>query len=300
MKVVKSMRILLPLLALLVLVGCDRSTEQTQEVTTTQEVTETQEVAESEAALETESVTEAEPNEAAESTEEVADTTEVAEESPEPANEAQTQGESEPPLELDIALEDVPPLAPLPWLNDPAPEAGTPELVHFATDAGDVVIAVYPQAAPNAAERFLHLVEIGYYDGIPVSRVVPGFVAQFGINWREDYRDWKEENFDDDPTQFAFIPGTLAFAKAGPNTNSTQVFINLGNNNRLASPQYNFSVFAQVIEGMAVVESFRSVGDPSGGLNQSLLWDGGQAYLDYLDEKPNMIQRAQRVEFRAE
>ena len=272
-KTMKLMRVVLPLCALILLAGCDRSTEGTQEVKTEQ-------VTHSEVAVEIE---------AAEQTEDVVET-------PEAETQAVAEPESVTGLAQQTAIEDLPPLAPLPWLTDPLPESGTPELVHFETDAGDFVIAVYPDAAPNAAERFLHLVEVGYYDGIPISRVVPGFVAQFGINWREDYRDWKEENFDDDPTRFAFLPGTLAFAKAGPNTNSTQVFINYGNNNRLANPQYNFSVFAQVIEGMNVVESFRSVGDPSGGLNQSLLWDGGQAYLDYLDEKPNMILDASRIQ----
>ena len=281
------MRALLPLCALILLAGCDRSTEESQEVTTTQEVTDTESAAEV--------ITEVE---AVEVTEEAAKPVEIVVEAPAAESEVvpEPEAEPEPAQAPEIAIEDVPPLVPLPWLTDPLPESGTPELVHFETDAGDIVIAVYPAAAPNAAERFLHLVEIGYYDGIPVSRVVPGFVAQFGINWREEYRNWKEENFDDDPTRFAFVPGTLAFAKAGPNTNSTQVFINYGNNNRLASPQYNFSVFAQVIEGMQVVESFKSVGDASGGLNQSLLWDGGQAYLDYLPEKPNMILDANRIQ----
>jgi peptidyl-prolyl cis-trans isomerase A (cyclophilin A) len=283
----KSMRALLPLCALILLAGCDRSTEESQEVTTTQEVTDTESAAEVTTEVE-----------AVEVTEEAAKPVEIVVEAPAAESEVvpEPEAEPEPAQAPEIAIEDVPPLVPLPWLTDPLPESGTPELVHFETDAGDIVIAVYPAAAPNAAERFLHLVEIGYYDGIPVSRVVPGFVAQFGINWREEYRNWKEENFDDDPTRFAFVPGTLAFAKAGPNTNSTQVFINYGNNNRLASPQYNFSVFAQVIEGMQVVESFKSVGDASGGLNQSLLWDGGQAYLDYLPEKPNMILDANRIQ----
>lgn len=281
------MRALLPLCALILLAGCDRSTEESQEVTTTQEVTDTESAAEVTTEVE-----------AVEVTEEAAKPVEIVVEAPAAESEVvpEPEAEPEPAQAPEIAIEDVPPLVPLPWLTDPLPESGTPELVHFETDAGDIVIAVYPAAAPNAAERFLHLVEIGYYDGIPVSRVVPGFVAQFGINWREEYRNWKEENFDDDPTRFAFVPGTLAFAKAGPNTNSTQVFINYGNNNRLASPQYNFSVFAQVIEGMQVVESFKSVGDASGGLNQSLLWDGGQAYLDYLPEKPNMILDANRIQ----
>ena len=201
--------------------------------------------------------------------------------------------ETRPAVNIDLAT--IPPLTPLPGRAEPAPDPGKPELVHFVTDAGDFIVAVYPQAAPNAAERFLHLVDIGYYNNIPISRVVPGFVAQFGINWREDFRHWRDDHFDDDPTLFAFEPGTMAFAKAGANINSTQVFINYANNNRLADPQYNFAVFAQVVEGMEVVESFRSVGDAGGGLDQTRLWNNGAAYLASLSEKPHTILTARRI-----
>jgi cyclophilin family peptidyl-prolyl cis-trans isomerase len=160
------------------------------------------------------------------------------------------------------------------------------------TTAGDLVIEVYPEAAPNAAERFVELVRSGFYDDTLISRVVPGFVAQFGINWREPHKAWENNHFDDDPTLFALERGTLAFAKAGPNTNSTQVFINFAENNRLASPEYNFTVFGKVVEGMDVVDSFAQVGDPSGGLDQNRLWRNGGAYLDSLDDKPTMIESA--------
>jgi len=168
--------------------------------------------------------------------------------------------------------------------------------VRFATTAGDVVIEVYPQAAPNAAKRFVELVTSGYYDNTPVSRVVAGFVAQFGINWREPHKAWENRPFNDDPTLFALERGTLAFAKAGPNTNSTQVFINFRENNRLAEPQFNFTVFGKVVDGMDVVDSFVQVGDPSGGLDQGRLWNDGEAYLASLPVKPTMITAATIVQ----
>lgn len=190
------------------------------------------------------------------------------------------------------SVSELPALLPLPGREAEAPDPGLPALVEFETDAGNFVLAIYPNAAPNSAARFLELVETGFYNETPVSRVVPGFVAQFGINWRDGLKDWGENNFDDDPSWFAFEPGTIAFAKAGPDTNSTQVFINYSNNNRLADPQFNFAVFGQVVEGMEVVESFRQVGDPSMGLDQAQLWEDGANYLASLDEKPNMILRA--------
>ena len=183
-------------------------------------------------------------------------------------------------------------LVPLPGKEGAVPTLTSATRVRFETTGGDVTIEVYPEAAPNAAQRFIELVQSGFFDGTPISRVVPGFVAQFGVNWRETHRDWQNNNFDDDPTLFALERGTLAFAKAGPNTNSTQVFINYAENNRLADPQYNFTVFGRVVNGMEIVDQFVQVGDPSGGLNQSRLWADGDAYLESLDIKPTMIERA--------
>lgn len=182
-------------------------------------------------------------------------------------------------------------LVPLPGKQSSVPEITEVTHVVFETTEGDIRIAVYPEAAPNAAQRFVELVEAGYYDGTPVFRIVPNFVAQFGINWREPHSDWQNRNFNDDPPLFALERGTLAFAKAGPNTNSTQVFINYAENNRLADPQYNFTTFGAVVEGMDVVDSFAQVGE----LNQGRLWSNGDAYIDSMSLKPTMIERA-RVE----
>jgi peptidyl-prolyl cis-trans isomerase A (cyclophilin A) len=181
-------------------------------------------------------------------------------------------------------------LVPLPGMEDSVPEITKVTNIVFETTAGEIRIAVYPEAAPNAAQRFIELVESGYYDGTPIFRVISGFVAQFGVNWREGHIDWRDRNFDDDPTIFALDPGTLAFAKAGPNTNSTQVFINYGQNNRLAGD--NFTTFGKITSGMELTETFVSLGDPSMGLDQGRLWSNGEAYLESLPVKPTMIERA--------
>ena len=176
-------------------------------------------------------------------------------------------------------------LVPLPGRN--VPVLTRKSTVVLETTAGNVTIEVYPEAAPNAAERFVRLVESGYYDGVPISRVIPGFVAQFGINWRAPHRGWRDRPFNDDPTLFALERGTIAFAKAGPNTNSTQVFINYAENSHLASPEYNFTVFGKVVDGMDIVDTFVPL-----ELDQFRLWTDGQALLDSLDVKPTMIERA--------
>ena len=186
-------------------------------------------------------------------------------------------------------------LKPLPGREKDAPKLTRKSTVRMQTTAGDIVIDVFPDAAPHAAQRFLDLVSSGFYDDTPISRVVPDFVAQFGVNWRDPHKAWKDKTFDDDPSYFALERGTLAFAKAGPNTNSTQVFINLRENNRLADPRYNFTVFGEVVSGMDVVDKFVRVGDPSYGLDQERLWQDGGAYLDSLTEKPTMIKHAEVV-----
>jgi cyclophilin family peptidyl-prolyl cis-trans isomerase len=187
-------------------------------------------------------------------------------------------------------------LVPLPGKEGTVPAITQVTTVRLATTGGDVVIEVYPQAAPNAAQRFVELARTGFFNDTPVSRVVAGFVAQFGINWRPPHRAWETRLFRDDPTLFALERGTLAFAKAGADTNSTQVFINYQENNRLADPQYNFTVFGKVVSGMDVVDRFVQVGDPSGGLDQTRLWADGEAYLESLTVKPTMIVTATVVE----
>jgi cyclophilin family peptidyl-prolyl cis-trans isomerase len=202
---------------------------------------------------------------------------------------------SKPPASTAPAAAIASDLKPLPGHEKDAPALTKKSTVRMQTTAGELVIDVFPDAAPHAAQRFLELVSSGYYDDTPISRVVPGFVAQFGVNWREPHKAWKDKDFDDDPSYYALERGTLAFAKSGPNSNSTQVFINYAQNNRLADPRYNFTVFAEVISGMDVVDKFVHVGDPSKGLDQERLWQDGGAYLESLAEKPTMIEHAEVV-----
>ena len=151
--------------------------------------------------------------------------------------------------------------------------------VRFDTDAGDVVIEVYPQAAPNAAKRFVELVTSGFYDDTPISRVVPGFVAQFGVNWRDPHVAWKDREFNDDPSLFALDRGTLAFAKAGRRIRSQRRFSStIARTTASPSRSYNFTTFGKVVEGMDVVDKFVQVGDASGGLDQGRLWADGGTY----------------------
>ena len=182
----------------------------------------------------------------------------------------------------------------IPFSDVKAPEITKVTTIEFKTDAGDMTIEVYPEAAPNAAQRFVELCKCGFYDDTPIFRIVNGFVAQFGINWRPNMKTWKDKNFNDDPSLFELGPATLAFAKAGPNTNSTQVFINYGENSMLRD-NGNFTTFGRITKGFEVSKKFVAVGDASMGLDQGLLWANGEQYLQSLKKKPNMIISAKVV-----
>lgn len=185
----------------------------------------------------------------------------------------------------------------VPFRDTKVPEITEVITVKMTTDLGDLTIEVYPQAAPNAAERFVELVKSGFYDGTPIFRVVNvprPFVAQFGINWRPEHRVWRHKNFNDDPSLFQLLEGTLAFAKAGPDTNSTQIFINYGDNSFLRE-NGGFSTFARVTAGYEIAKNFVSVGDPGMGLDQGKLWNNGGQYLNSLKKKPTMIIKAEVI-----
>ncbi len=120
-----------------------------------------------------------------------------------------------PPQPVPVALENG--LKPLPTRDEKPPVLTQRSTVTMVTNEGTITLEVYPEAAPNAAGRFLELVESGFYNGVPISRVVKTpapFVAQFGINWRKPHNAWETKTFADDPSLFALERGTLCFAKA--------------------------------------------------------------------------------------
>lgn len=128
----------------------------------------------------------------------------------------------------------------------------------FDTSRGTFLVLVHRDWSPLDADRFYQLIKIGFFDGARFFRVVPGFIVQFGINGDPRIQEqWHEQNVPDDPVKEKNQRGTLAFAKAGPNTATTQIFINLGNNSGSLDPQ-GFSPFGGVVEGMSVVDNLYS------------------------------------------
>ena len=167
---------------------------------------------------------------------------------------------------------------------DPGFAAQAPDSfrARFATTKGTFVIAVHRAWAPLGADRFYNLVRSGYYDGVRFFRVLPGFMAQFGIHGDTAVTAvWRERRIQDDPVRRTNIRGLVTFATAGPGTRTTQIFINYGNNDRLDA--MGFAPFGEVVEGMEVVDQLYGgygEGAPRGrGPEQLRLNVEGEKYL---------------------
>jgi peptidyl-prolyl cis-trans isomerase A (cyclophilin A) len=152
----------------------------------------------------------------------------------------------------------------------------------FDTSKGTFVIEVHRDWAPNGADRFYNLVAKGFFDNARFFRVISGFMVQFGINGdpRISAR-WRDANIPDDPVRQSNERGFITFATAGPNTRTTQVFINFADNRALDSQ--GFAPFGRVVSGMNVVDALYSgygEGAPQGmGPEQGHIQSQGNAYL---------------------
>jgi peptidyl-prolyl cis-trans isomerase A (cyclophilin A) len=171
--------------------------------------------------------------------------------------------------------------------------------VKFVTTKGDVVIKITRDWAPRGADRFYCLVKAGFFDGCRFFRVLKGFVAQFGINGDPKISEpWRTAGIQDDPVAQSNTRGRLTFATAGPNTRTTQLFINLADNSKLDS--MGFAPIGEVVEGMNIVDSFFAdygEGAPrGGGPEQGRIQMQGNAYLEKDFPKLDWIKSATVIE----
>src|SRR5215471_15875518 len=165
----------------------------------------------------------------------------------------------------------------------------------FDTSKGVFVIDVRREWAPVGADRFYNLVKNGFYDDNRFFRVISGFMVQFGINGDPKISaPWRTAQIKDDPVRQSNKRGYITYAMAGPNTRTSQVFINFGDNGSLDSQ--GFSPFGRVISGMNVVDALNAEygeGAPRGrGPDQSRLQSEGNVYLAKEFPRMDYIKKA--------
>lgn len=126
----------------------------------------------------------------------------------------------------------------------------------FTTTKGDVVFDCTREWAPHGVDRFYNLVKIGFFDDVALFRVAKGFVVQWGIHGNPDVaKAWREANIEPDAPKQSNTRGMLTYAMAGsPDTRSTQLFINFGDNSSLDAQ--GFAPICKVSSGMEIADSF--------------------------------------------
>lgn len=169
--------------------------------------------------------------------------------------------------------------------------------VKVETTAGNFVIEVHRDWSPHGADRFYVLVRDGYYNDSRFFRVVPGRWVQFGISGDpKTAAEWRHRVIPDDALVQHNTAAFVAFANTAPDTRSTQVYINTGDNTR-NDGQNGFAPFGQVVEGMETVEKlYGGYGEQAGGGmragHQDAMFAGGNAYLDREFPKLDKLIRA--------
>ncbi len=176
-------------------------------------------------------------------------------------------------------------------LNEQAPDEFS---VRLETSAGPVVIQVTRDWAPIGADRFYNLVRNGFYDGQRFFRVVSNFVVQWGLSGNPALNQvWHRAHISDDPVKQSNARGRITFAKTNqPNTRTTQLFINLGDNLNLDG--MGFAPFGEVVEGMEVVDAINA--EYGQQPSQGKIATNGNAYLE--ENFPNLdyIVKAEIIE----
>jgi len=152
--------------------------------------------------------------------------------------------------------------------------------VQFDTTRGTFTVTVTRAWSPLGADRFYNLVKHHYFDNARFFRVLPNFVVQFGLNAHPEVNAaWEKATIKDDSHTQSNKRGTLVFATAGPNTRTTQLFINLKDNGSSLDSQ-GFTPFGVVdANGMNIVEMMYDQYGESAGMDQENITKGGEKYL---------------------
>jgi len=176
-------------------------------------------------------------------------------------------------------------------LNPSALKETAPEVFRtkWETSKGDVIIEVTRSWAPKGADRFYNLVKNGFFDECRFFRVVPNFIVQVGMHPDPKVsRAWADARITDDPVTKTNRKGTITFATSGPNTRTTQLFINYKANAFLDGQ--GFAPFGAVVEGMDIVDGiYAGYGE---GPDQGMIRAQGNKYLNEKFPKLDYIKKA--------
>lgn len=158
----------------------------------------------------------------------------------------------------------------------------------FDTSAGPFVVLVRRSWAPKGADRFYNLVKYGFFDGTRFFRVVPNFMVQFGINGDPAVQGpWRNADIADDPVTQSNKRGTMTFANRGPNSRSTQVFINFKDNAFLND---RFAPFGEIESGMEAVDKINA--EYRENPDQGRIQAEGNAYLTKAFPRLDYVKKA--------
>jgi peptidyl-prolyl cis-trans isomerase A (cyclophilin A) len=183
-----------------------------------------------------------------------------------------------------------------PSLNQKAPPTFKAK---FETNKGNFVVEVTRDWAPVGADRLYNLVKSGFFDEARFFRVISGFMVQFGIHADPKISAvWRDKRIADDPVKQSNTRGLVSFATSGPDSRTSQLFVNYGDNSRL--DKMGFSPIGRVIEGMDVVEQLYAgygEGAPQGkGPNQGRIQQEGNDYLNREFPRLDYIKKATIVQ----
>ncbi len=197
-------------------------------------------------------------------------------------------------LAAPVAAQAPAPLSPAAKLRNPAmlnEMAPAMYKVKFDTSAGVFVVQVHRDWAPIGADRFYNLIKNGFYDDVRFFRVLDGFMAQFGMHGNPGITAaWRTTQMKDDPVKQSNKRGYITFATAGPNSRTTQVFINFQDNANLDGQ--GFAPFGQVVDGMNVVDKLYSGYGRNNVPDQGRITTEGNAYLLKSYPKLDYIKKA--------
>lgn len=180
------------------------------------------------------------------------------------------------------------------WTKQTAPEEFT---AVFETTKGNFKIYSKREWSPKGVDRLYSLIKNNFYTDVSIFRVVPKFIAQFGIhNDTLVNQSWKKYGIEDEIVIEKNAAKTIAFARSGVNTRTTQIFINLKDNHRLDKLSYSgvtgFPVVAKVTEGFENVLKFYDKYGDRLGRKQDAIKKNGNAFIKEKYPEIDFIKKA--------